>query len=114
MAGRPGQIPGSRIQAARDKIIHLPSACELPVPPLPADRTWTDRERARWSELWQGPIANLWDDGHIGLVATLVVIESQILNGRFSAVMVSELRMLADSLCLSPSAMHRMGVRING
>jgi hypothetical protein len=111
MPGVPGlkRAPAQRTGTAP---ITIPPVCKLPVPPLPAGRTWTDRERARWDELWTGAAANMWTEDTLGVVAVYVVLETQMLNGRITAGVLGEFRMIAEQLAMTPVARARMNVRI--
>jgi hypothetical protein len=97
-----------------DKIqpILIDAVCTLPVPPLPAGRTWTDREQDRWQELWTSSAANLWAEDVAGLVAVFVVLETQFLNGRIAAGVLGEFRQIAEQLALTPAARIRLNIRV--
>ncbi|MFJ3619605.1 hypothetical protein ACIPSH_15850 [Streptomyces iakyrus] len=98
----------------QDKIqpILIDAVCTLPVPPLPAGRTWTDREQQRWQELWTSSAANLWAEDVVGIVAVYVVLESQFLNGRISAGVLGEFRQISEQLALTPASRIRLNIRI--
>ncbi|MFD6818833.1 hypothetical protein ACFWC5_00490 [Streptomyces sp. NPDC060085] len=87
-------------------------ACDLPVPVLPAGRTWTEREQQRWQALWTGPAANVWTDDVIGIVAVLVTLETQFLNGCIAAGVLGEYRQIAEQLALTPASRIRLNIRI--
>ncbi|MET9411315.1 hypothetical protein ABZX90_37065 [Streptomyces sp. NPDC002935] len=86
--------------------------CSLPVPDLPAGRTWTDVEQQRWHELWTGPAANTWSEDVIGIVAVYVALETQFLNGRIAAGVLGEFRQIAEQLALTPASRIRLNIRI--
>lgn len=96
----------------RDVKILPASGCGLPVPPLPKGREWSKSERARWRELWKSPQATMWDDAARGTVAVLITYESAIFEGSASAWQAQEARYAAESLGLTPKAMHALGWRI--
>ncbi|MFG2299432.1 hypothetical protein [Actinacidiphila glaucinigra] len=103
--------PYSRHRQAKGRaaLVVLPPTCDLPVPPLPAFRTWSPEEEEAWDELWSGPQANQWDDSFIPVVAMFVVHASSILAGRASAWMAQEARHLSDRLGLTPQGMLQLG-----
>ena len=102
--------PGSTPVSA---LLDLPAGgCDLPVPPIPSGRDWTDDERGRWLELWQSPQASAWDETARGIVALLVVYEAAILAGTASAWQAQEARYAGESLGLTPRAMASLGWRI--
>ncbi|MFL1903153.1 hypothetical protein ACJWDR_29220 [Streptomyces tauricus] len=98
----------------QDKIqpIMIAPVCSLPVPDLPAGRTWTTREAQRWQELWSSGAANLWSEDVVGVVAVFVVLESQFLNGRISAGVLGEFRQIAEQLALTPASRIRLNIRV--
>lgn len=94
-------------------VIELPAAgCTLPVPDMPAGREWTDHERARWTELWESPQANAWDETARGTVASLVIYETAIMSGVASAWMAQEARHASEALGLTPKSMLSLGWRV--
>lgn len=98
---------------ARNPILDLPATgCTLPVPDMPAGREWTDHERARWTELWESPQANAWDESCRGTVAAVVIYESQVFAGTASAWTAMELRHASEALGLTPRALAQLGWRI--
>lgn len=99
--------------ADRAALAELPAeGCTLPVPELPAGREWSEAEKARWTEIWQSPMAVMYDDTARGTVAVLVVYESAILAGTASAWMAQEARYAGEALGLTPKAMAALGWRI--
>ena len=87
--------------------------CTLPAPELPALREWSTWERARWTELWESPQANAWDDSCVGTVALLVSYEYRLLAGDGgSAWVAQEARYAAEHLGLTPKALASLGWRI--
>lgn len=86
--------------------------CSLPPPDLPDGREWTDRERARWLELWATPQATQWDESAAGSVALLIVYESQLLAGDGTAWLAAEHRHLSTALGLTPTGLAALGWRI--
>ena len=67
----------------------------------------------RWSELWQPPQANQWDETQRGTVAALVIHESAaIFDGSASAWQAQEARYAAEALGLTPRALAALGWRI--
>jgi hypothetical protein len=95
---------------SRAALVILPAGgTDLPVPPMPAGRDWTDDERQRWDELWQSPQATQWDESARGLVAVMIVYEGAVLSGTASAWQATELRHAVDALGLSPRSMTAMG-----
>ncbi len=98
---------------ARSALVDLPAAgCDLPVPPMPPGREWTEAEARRWEEIWQSPQATQLDDTARGTVAVLIVYESAILAGEASAWMAQEARYASEALGLTPKAMAALGWRI--
>lgn len=98
---------------AQNAMIDLPSTgCTLPAPPMPAGRSWTAPEAARWSELWGSPQAVQWDESATGTVAVLIAYEAAILAGTASAWMAQEARYASESLGLTPRALGQLGWRI--
>lgn len=98
---------------ARAALVELPAqGCDLPVPPIPVGRDWSEAEQARWIELWQSPQATQWDDSTLGTVAILVIFESAIFGNQASAWQAQEARYAAESLGLTPKAMAALGWRI--
>ena len=94
-------------------LLELPaSGCALPVPDLPHGRVWEPHERERWTELWESPQANAWDDSCRGTVAALVIFESEVMAGVASAWQAAEMRHAAESLGLTPRGMAALGWRI--
>jgi len=94
-------------------LIELPaSGCDLPVPEIPAGRTWSESERDRWRELWESPQATQWDDTVRGTVAVLVTYEAAILDGSAAAWQAQEARYAAEALGLTPKALVALGWRI--
>jgi hypothetical protein len=79
------------------------------VPALPAGRDWTERERARWAELWTSPQASQWDESAVGTVVSLVIFEQMILTGSASAWHAQEARHAADALGLTPKSLAALG-----
>lgn len=112
-ASRNHSKPNSRAHRRpeqRAALIRLPaSGCELPVPPMPSGRDWSEHEQARWDELWRSPQAVMWDDTAAGTVAVLLVYEAMILAGTASAWHAQEARYAADALGLTPKAMAHLG-----
>ncbi|MGY1452660.1 phage terminase small subunit [Streptomyces sp. ICN903] len=98
-----------RPKETRGGLVLLPPTCDLPVPPLPPGREWSEAERQTWEELWTGPQANQWDDSFIPVVAMFVCHCSAILAGRASAWMAQEARHLSDRLGLTPQGMAALG-----
>lgn len=99
---------------ARVALIDLPAAgCSLPVPKMPAGRTWTKADRERWVELWESPQATQWDDSARGTVALLLAFESAILDGSAAAWQAQEARYAAEALGLTPRALGQLGWRIS-
>lgn len=88
------------------------SGCDLPVPEIPAGRTWSTHERDRWQELWESPQATQWDDTVRGTVAVLVTYEAAILDGSAAAWQAQEARYAAEALGLTPKALVALGWRI--
>ena len=100
---------------ARVPLVELPAAgCDLPVPDMPSGRDWTDREQARWSELWESPQACAWDDSATGIVAALIIYESALFDGSAAAWHAAEHRHAGEALGLTPRAMNQLGWRITG
>lgn len=87
----------------------LPVETDLPAPPLPPGRTWTDVEGERWATLWSSPQASQWDSSVAGTVALLVAYETQLLAGKGSAWLAAEARYAAESLGLTPRSMAALG-----
>lgn len=97
----------------RSALVELSAAgCDLPVPPVPAGRDWSEHERARWTELWESPQASQWDDSVRGTVAMLVAYESAVFAGTASAWQAQEARYAAEALGLTPRALGQLGWRI--
>lgn len=107
------QKPNSRAHRRpeqRAALVRLPSdGCDLPVPPLPAGRSWSEAEQVRWAELWSSPQAVMWDDTAAGTVVVLVIYESLILAGAASAWHAQEARYATEALGLTPKAMAHLG-----
>jgi hypothetical protein len=82
------------------------------VPDMPAGRTWTDTDRARWDELWRSPQATQWDETCRGTVAALLVYEAAILDGSASAWQAQEARYAAEALGLTPRALVALGWKV--
>lgn len=100
-------------QTDRRALVELPAGgCTYPVPQLPKGRKWTDPERERWTQLWESPQANQWDDSAVGTVAALVVYETAIMSGTASAWQATEARHAAEALGLTPRALAALGWRI--
>lgn len=98
---------------ARNPILDLPATgCDLPVPPMPKGRDWSEAERERWADLWGSPQACAWDDTATGTVAALIVFESALFDGTASAWQAAELRHAGEALGLTPRAMGQLGWRI--
>ncbi|WP_455680010.1 phage terminase small subunit [Streptomyces rubrogriseus] len=94
----------------RAALVVLPLAgCDLPVPPMPPGRTWTEAEEVMWVGLWESPQATQYDDSYIPLVALYVQIVCQSLSSRATAGLASEARYLADHLGLSPAGLRTLG-----
>lgn len=91
-----------------------PGGCTDPVPPLPDGRDWSEREQAAWKRLWTSPQAVMWDESCAGTVASLVVYETMMLEGRAAAWSAQELRHCSTELGLTPQAMKSLGWRIGG
>ena len=101
---------GRRGASSSANVVHLPAdGCDLPVPKMPPGRDWTAAQRARWRELWRSPQATQWDESVKGTVALLVAYESLILEGEAAAWVAQEARHAAESLGLTPKAMHALG-----
>jgi hypothetical protein len=99
--------PGKTVRAA---LVTLPAdGTDLPVPPIPPGRDWSNDEQQRWDELWQSPQSTQWDDSARGLVAVLIVYERALLDGTAPAWMATEYRHAVDALGLSPRSMAAMG-----
>jgi hypothetical protein len=97
----------------RAALVDLPAAgTDLPVPPMPDGRDWSDAERARWDELWRSPQSCMWDDSARGTVAALIVFETAILDGSATAWQAAEARHASEALGLTPRAMANLGWRI--
>ena len=112
-ATRPNSRAYRTPTAMRGGVVELPAAgCDLPAPPLPEGREWSDAERARWAMLWASPQAVAWDDSTAGTVVALVIFESAILDGTASAWQAQEARYAAEALGLTPRAMAALGWRI--
>lgn len=96
--------------ARRAALVVLPAeGCSLPVPKIPAGRTWSRVEKARWRELWGSPQATQWDETVKGTVALLVAYETALLSGEGSAWLAQEARHAAEALGLTPRAMAALG-----
>lgn len=96
--------------AQRAALVVLPAdGCTLPVPEMPAGRSWTDVERQRWEELWTSPQATQWDETATGTVALLLTYESALLAGQGSAWTAAEARHASEALGLTPRAMAALG-----
>ncbi|MFJ5993884.1 hypothetical protein [Streptomyces sp. NPDC092370] len=67
---------------------------------------------ARWSSLWKGPSANLWDDACIGMVALLVELES--LGTNVNAAQLTEVRRISETLLLTPGSLSAAGYALPG
>jgi hypothetical protein len=93
--------------------VTLPAECVDPVP-LPPERAaeWTDGMLARWSSLWRGPSANLWDDACVGMVALLVELES--LGTNVNAAQLTEVRRISETLLLTPGSLSAAGYALPG
>ncbi|MET8398339.1 hypothetical protein [Streptomyces sp900116325] len=91
----------------------LPDGCAFPVP-LPPERAdqWTDGMIARWSSLWKGLSANLWDDACIGMVALLVELEA--LGTHVNAAQLTEVRRISETLLLTPGSLSAAGYALAG
>lgn len=99
--------------AVRAALVDLPAGgCDLPVPPMPRGREWSDLERERWVELWESPQATQWDETARGTVALLIAYESALLADAGSAWQAQEARHAATSLGLTPAALAALGWRI--
>ncbi len=97
----------------KNALVDLPAAgCELPVPPMPKGRDWSEAEQERWIELWESPQATQWDDTVRGTVAVLISYESAVLSGQASAWQAQECRYAAEALGLTPRALGQLGWRI--
>lgn len=97
----------------RAPLVVLPAdGCQLPVPAMPAGRTWSEAERQRWDDLWTSPQACAWDETATGTVAALVVYETSILTGTASAWTAAEHRHASEALGLTPKAMAALGWQI--
>lgn len=109
---RNSTLPNSRTfrSEAGQRLKYLPAGgCELPVPPMPSGRVWSEDERARWDELWKSPQASQWDDSVRGTVGLLVAYESTLLAGDGTAWVAQEARYASDALGLTPKAMTSLG-----
>jgi len=97
---------------SRQSLIELPATgCNLPVPAMPAGRSWTPAEKSRWNELWESPQACQWDETARGTVACLVIYESEIFASTATAWQAQESRHAADALGLTPRALTALGWR---
>lgn len=91
----------------------LPDEHTLPVPLPPARaEAWTDDQIARWSELWRGPSAVLWDDACRGMVALLVELEA--LGTNVNAAQLTEVRRISETLLLTPGSLAGAGYALPG
>ncbi|MET8960956.1 hypothetical protein ABZX69_15950 [Streptomyces sp. NPDC004074] len=70
---------------------------------MPEGRSWSPAEQATWEMLWAEPMAVMWRDADIPLVAAYVQITHQAFAGRATAGLAAEARHMADSLGLSPA-----------
>lgn len=99
---------------SRTALIELPaSGSTWPVPPMPAGRSWTEHEVARWDELWKSPQAQQWDESARTTVAILIVYETAILSGEAAAWQAQEARYAGEALGLTPRALAQLGWRIS-
>lgn len=103
---------GRRGAGGRDIKLLPAEGCDLPIPRMPPGRKWSRDERARWRELWKSPQATQWEDSARGTVAALIAYETAIFDGSASAWQAQEARYAAESLGLTPKAMHALGWRI--
>jgi hypothetical protein len=102
------------VNRQREVVVLPPGGCDDPVPPLPDGREWTPRERDRWQSLWQSPQATMWDESAAATVASLVIYETMLLEGKSAAWSAQELRHCSTELGLTPAAMKSLGWRIGG
>ncbi|MGP4088346.1 phage terminase small subunit [Streptomyces sp. KR55] len=94
--------------------VTLPNESPLDPPPMPAGVEWTESQRARWESLWKSPQAFMWDETAAGTVALLITYETALLTGKASAWQAQEYRYASDSLGLTPTAMQKLGWKIEG
>lgn len=85
-----------------------------PVPDWPATLTEpTDREHARWVELWRTPQAAAWaDTSQEYTLVTLIRLEQACDRGRIPGQLVAELRHLRGELGLTLEAMAKLGMEL--
>lgn len=101
---------GNNTTSRRGLTVLPADGCSLPVPSMPAGRTWSDVEQARWGELWSSPQATQWDESVRGTVALLVSYESRLLCAEGGTAWVAqEARYAAEALGLTPRAMATLG-----
>lgn len=81
---------------------------------MPPERAedWTDGMLSRWSSLWKGPSANLWDDACVGMVALLVELEA--LGTGVNAAQLTEVRRISETLLLTPGSLSAAGYALEG
>jgi len=113
--GRDGRPP-AREQGGRFKGREVVVSADARHPSPPAPPHWLTEPRAveLYMELWQTPVATLWQDHHARAVARLAELERMLEDGKRPSWVFSSITAHENGLWLLPRAAKTAGIVIEG